>query len=344
MPAYLSMKLMFIQQRIKSGFVKNIYQQIIQAGFDFLGEFDDLDDDKPTYFKTTLKDISDYNQTHLEERFRLDFPKKDDQYKPILFQREGYSELRGIWYDFNNHPVFDLSVPEEDVLFYNNGVHYIQEKITPFITLAKTLYEKGLVDVVATELECDDPPYGFSDILNGRDIWFRPFAIIPESRFGKFPKDYFAGADISKIPKNGIFIEQFNDSKRVKYFKETVILASEPLHGFTPDDVRKWLGDNDTEQGLATALAKAHNQADCCRHDLFGLEGTAYKEAEVIFCEWQKLRRELYKKAERLLYQENMTGKADHYLSGGRIRDIIMPFMDRNGYRDGADWWLPNKD
>jgi len=213
MPDYLSMDMMFKNERVKSGFIKSIYQQIIDAGFDFFGEFY-WEGDEPAFIRSTLEDISNWNQTHLEDRLRLSFPEEDDRYKQILFKREGYSEIRGIWSDFNRHLKFYIIVPEEDVLFYNKDVYYIEHKITPFILLAKNLWENGLVDAVQTETEYDDPLYNFNDIKTGRNIRFRPFAIISKRNYEKFPKNYFIKANLSEISTNGIYIE--NSSSIVK--------------------------------------------------------------------------------------------------------------------------------
>jgi len=357
MPAYLSMYMVFTHRRIKASFIMNAYKQIIDAGFNFLGEYyrsdDEYDDHEPAYRVTTLESIADWNQANLEDRLRQGFPKINyrtdgidaDKYKQILFQREGYSEVRGIWWDYSKHSSFCLVVPEDDVLFYSNGnIHYIHDKIAPFTALAKQLWESGMVDAVHTELECDDPPYGVYEIFNGKDIWLRPFAVLPESVYAKFPADYFVGADISKLTNNGIYLEQLNDRKRVKYLKETVILASEPLQGFTPDDVRQWLHGNDTEHGLATALAKVYNQTGWLGHDLDEFEEPELFQARAVFNEWWTLCKELYKKVTSILRDENNIGKANHDLSCGRMRDILMPFMDRNGYHDGAGWWIPKNE
>jgi len=200
MPAYLSMNMMFTNKRVKPNFIKSIYQQTLGAGFSFLGEFY-WENDEPACKSSSLEDISNWNQSHLEDRLQHSHPRKDDGYKQILFQREGYSEIRGFWHDFNRYPAFNIIIPEEDVLFYDKGVRYIEDKILPFILLAKNLWKNSLVDAIQTELEYDDPPYNYNDIATGNNIRFRPFAIISKISYEKFPKDYFADLLRQVYPK-----------------------------------------------------------------------------------------------------------------------------------------------
>ena len=220
MPEYFSLELMFTNERIKPDFVKDLYQYFTDAGFNFNGGYRWIGYDgtkvKTNKVKTTINVIADWNQKWMEERLRLDFSKKDvsddysynNDYRQMLFKRKGYSELRCYWTDYNKHPSFKLIIPEYDILFYKNDVHYIQNKFEPIIKLGQKLWEDGKVDVIQTTLETDDPLYGFSDILEGKNIWFRPFAIIPENMFVKFPREYFANAQVTNLANNGVYIER----------------------------------------------------------------------------------------------------------------------------------------
>ena len=211
MPEYLSMEMTFIQKRITPDFIKDTYRQIINAGFGFMGGYR-WKNGKRLLIKTTLDEISEWNQARLEERIRLDFPKTEyddtDGYRQILFKREGYSEIRGYLMEYNQFITFELIVPHDDVLFYNNGVYYKKDKIEPFIKLAQALWENGKVDAIQTELEYDDPTYKFSDMVNGENIRYRPFAVLPEVLYKKFPTDYFGKARTVKLSGNGVYIEQ----------------------------------------------------------------------------------------------------------------------------------------
>jgi hypothetical protein len=209
---------MFTRERLKPDFIKDIYQHFIDAGFDFIGGHR-WELGKSIKIKTTLEEISNWNQVRLEERLISGFPDEkhsdcDYRYKDecwdILFTGEGYSELRGFWGDYSNHLEFGFIIPENDVLFINKGVHYIKNKLMPFINISKKLWEYGKVDIIQTHLEEDDPLYGFSQILKGENIRFRPFAILSESVYKKFPKDYFVKIETVNLTNNGIYIEQTN--------------------------------------------------------------------------------------------------------------------------------------
>ena len=216
MPAYFHLDMMFTRKRLKPGFIKDIYQQFINASFDFIGGLR-REQYKGIRYETTIEEISNWNQSHLEERVISDFPDEKniydgdygykDECRQIFFKMEGYSELRGYWNDYNNHLRFCLIVPEDDVLFIEKGVRYIQNKLMPFINISKNLWECGKVDLVQTHLQEDDF-YGFSQILKGENISVRPFAVLPESAYKIFPKDYFAKMQTLKLTNNGIYIEQ----------------------------------------------------------------------------------------------------------------------------------------
>jgi len=218
LPEYFGLELMFTQERIKPDFVKDIYQYFIDAGFNFYGGFRWIGYNG-TKVKTTIDVIADWNQKLMEERLSLDFPKKENSdnsddytynndYRQMLFKRKGYSELRCYWSDFNKYPSFRLIIPEYDILFYKNGVHYIQNKLEPIIKLAQKLWEDGKVDVIQTTLETDDPLYNFQDIFEGKNIWVRPFVILPEDVYLKFPREYFANAQVTNLANNGVYIER----------------------------------------------------------------------------------------------------------------------------------------
>ena len=39
-----------------------------------------------------------------------------------------------------------------------------------------------------------------------------------------------------------------------------VVMASEPMEGYVPDDIRKWLEVDDSDERLAAAMAATHNK------------------------------------------------------------------------------------
>ena len=255
MPNYFTLNLMFSRKRITPDFIANTHQRIIDSGFSFLGEHRWYDDDNENDFRkcvidTPFPELNAWNQAYLEKRLRLGFPKVDDViYKHILFQRDGYSELRGIWHDFGGSLHFNLITPEDDILSHTEvqetgeekqarfneaaemsarisaargrkiTIHaeetirkssFIPEKLEPFIDLAQTFWNNGMVDAVQTEDEWIDPVYSLSDVIKGRGVWFCPFAIIPEVAFARFPEGHFANTRIEKITNNGIYINKNN--------------------------------------------------------------------------------------------------------------------------------------
>lgn len=66
MPAYFELEMMFTRERLKSGFVKDIYQHLIEAGFDFLGRHG-WNRFKGIIIETTLDEITNWNQACLED-------------------------------------------------------------------------------------------------------------------------------------------------------------------------------------------------------------------------------------------------------------------------------------
>ena len=119
-----------------------------------------------------------------------------------------------------------------------------------------------------------------------------------------------------------------------------VVLSSEPLKGYCPQDIRLWLYQNSSEADFATALAMVHNQSGWLSHDLDELEEPEHSKALAIFNEWWELQKELYDKIIVILKSENASGKANHRIADKGLHYVILPFMERYGYRDGAGWWV----
>jgi len=119
-----------------------------------------------------------------------------------------------------------------------------------------------------------------------------------------------------------------------------VILASEPLKEITPTDMRELLSKNDDEDGLASIFAKVHNQTGWLGHDLDELEEPGLSVALGIYNEWWKFQKELYDKIIAILQKENDVGTANHTITDKGLHYVVMPFMERNGYRDGGGWWV----
>ena len=222
------LQMFFIKERIKPNFVRDIYQLIIDAGFEFAsgyvtegdGSYRDID---------TLEEIVEYNQARFEERLVAGFPKEDYHYdtvydyelgyRHIYFRREGFKDLDGSWNENDGHPTFTLCMEEYDVMFkkevpgqtYREDF-YIREKIEPLKNMALKLWDNRKVDVVQTTHDMDDPWYSIYDVGRSENIYYNPFALMFERFYEKFPAGYFdrdfAKAQITKIAHNGVYIEQ----------------------------------------------------------------------------------------------------------------------------------------
>ena len=122
--------------------------------------------------------------------------------------------------------------------------------------------------------------------------------------------------------------------------KNAAILTSEPLAELSPMDIRQWLFENFTENNLAKAKAKVHNQVGWLGHDLDELDEPELSKAEAIYNEWCKLSDELFQQIFDILHKENELDKANHNLDVVGNFNKILPFMERNGYRNGGGWWV----
>ena len=62
--------------------------------------------------------------------------------------------------------------------------------------------------------------------------------------------------------------------------------------------------------------------------------------ANYAFEEWADLETEIAEKIKHISALENQTKGMNHRLDGVGLHDIIKPFMERSGYRDGSGWWI----
>ena len=119
--------------------------------------------------------------------------------------------------------------------------------------------------------------------------------------------------------------------------KNIVAMDEEPIPGMTPEDARAWYMAHHDEKGLATALAAVNNKFWWVEDNIYDYEeGTKeYKEACDITDAWGALMDELENEIIDVLKAENTT------LPDAGQREILAPFMKRNGYEDGDGWWIP---
>lgn len=119
--------------------------------------------------------------------------------------------------------------------------------------------------------------------------------------------------------------------------EDIYILEFEPLKGFTPYDVRQWLQKNTEESALAIALSLVHNKTGLMGHELDETDNACF---EKVYEEWWTLEKELYAKIIKILEEENLKKQASHKISDKGLHHVVLPFMERNGYRDETGWWI----
>ena len=121
--------------------------------------------------------------------------------------------------------------------------------------------------------------------------------------------------------------------------KDVVVMASEPTPDCTPDELRAWYEEHNSEKDLATAYAAASNEFWWVEDNEYDYErGTKeYQEACRITDSWGELMNELLQKIFGILRSEGVTIPESGYIT------VLTPFMERNGFYDGQGWWISNK-
>ena len=104
----------------------------------------------------------------------------------------------------------------------------------------------------------------------------------------------------------------------------------------TPAKVKNDFLDKQTEKDLADAFAIASNKFFLLADSIYDYEegSEGYISARNIVEEWYRLMNEYEEKILEILRSEGVI-----IPETGRIR-VLKPFMARNGYRDGAGWWI----
>ena len=126
--------------------------------------------------------------------------------------------------------------------------------------------------------------------------------------------------------------------ERDKILESAVVLLEEPLKECKPADIKSILTQDHSDKTLAACFASVHNQAGWLAHDIDDEENDEETNNRIIaeFNEWWSLEKELVAEVERRLEQENTNIKIQDI----GYHFIVKPFMERNGYRDGAGWWV----
>lgn len=120
------------------------------------------------------------------------------------------------------------------------------------------------------------------------------------------------------------------------------IMASEPLKGCTPDQMREMASKYDSDEALAAIYASVSNKTGWIGHDIGEPENDeeTNNRLKKELDEWWMLEKELYTEIVSRLQKENAEKGTTHITSGKGMWYIVKPFMERNGFRDGAGWWV----
>ena len=118
-----------------------------------------------------------------------------------------------------------------------------------------------------------------------------------------------------------------------------VIMASEPAPNKTPADVRNYYSNKKAEKDLADALAIVWNKFIWLEDEVYDHEeGTPeYIAACDIADEWGALMDEYEERIFMILRSEGIIIPETGYIV------VLEPFMKRNGYINGAGWWVEDK-
>lgn len=137
MPAYFSISVQFERKELYPSFVKDLYSVLENAGLKFKSGYKWCE-------KENLNEITEWNRKLLEQNFRLGFTEHyTHDYKQVLFDHGDYSEIRGFF--LNNYPqdnlfVFEIIVPESDIMEAEGSGVFIKEKIEEWTGIAKEIW------------------------------------------------------------------------------------------------------------------------------------------------------------------------------------------------------------
>jgi len=109
--------------------------------------------------------------------------------------------------------------------------------------------------------------------------------------------------------------------------------------GKNPNEIRKWVCDNNTNNDLAIALAQAYNKAAYLKINLVGLTETALSAEQNTYDEWHALFSELSEKVFSLMEDGESKPKPS-----AALYDSLEPFMEKYGYVNGGGWWVVSEE
>jgi len=119
--------------------------------------------------------------------------------------------------------------------------------------------------------------------------------------------------------------------------KNTLILTAAPFVGFMPKDLQEWIKNNHTDPDLATALAEVNNHVGLLGHELDEVDDPWLVYA---FDAWYEIELELYDLIFESMRKSNQRSETDYNLNQEGLYYRVKPFMEKNGFQDGAGWWV----
>lgn len=117
-----------------------------------------------------------------------------------------------------------------------------------------------------------------------------------------------------------------------------VVMEYTPLVGETPESIREKYMKDPSEHDLAAVYAAVSNQVGWLMHDLD--DEDCPEDTEQRFNAWAALEEELRGRIFEILKREDITEFERSASEGVGYYFRVMPFMIRNGFRDGAGWWV----
>ena len=171
MPAYFSLDI-FFDPEIDDNFVRSIHKILLDDKFSFLSS--DREGDK-----LSLSEIEEYNNRKLLDKFKLGFTQHfSEDYKQIILDNDDFSQVRCFWMYMDEHIMFSIIIPEDEVTIYNrNGYEYQKDKILIIHDLAQKFLTHDNTLLIQTSLEGDGPTSLNLLKKNGR-LAYNPFSYV----------------------------------------------------------------------------------------------------------------------------------------------------------------------
>lgn len=119
--------------------------------------------------------------------------------------------------------------------------------------------------------------------------------------------------------------------------QNTLILTTDPFVGFMPIDLQKWIKVHHADPDLATALAEVNNHVGILGHELDEVDDLWLVYA---YESWYEIELELYDLIFKSMKESNQRGETRYNLNQEGLYRRVAPFMERNGFQDGAGWWV----